>query len=177
MSGAWLRKKVRHPWPGGPRRLTMYLATLDCATSNPSLSSSPRMRGAPMVFAQAHKHQDGFKIEAASANPYRSKGFDKASLDATRTALIARAGEVKNTFKAFGMPNETDPTARLIAAAAGWGGLPVKDAAYISTIRPDKAASDGACASMSLRHSSTRAASSRSRPMVQIVGSRPKTSR
>jgi hypothetical protein len=41
MSGAWLRKKVRHPWLGGPRRLTMYLVTLDCATSNPSLSSSP----------------------------------------------------------------------------------------------------------------------------------------
>jgi len=37
MSGAWLRKKVRHPWLGGPRRLTMYLATLDCATSNPEL--------------------------------------------------------------------------------------------------------------------------------------------
>ena len=33
MSGAWLRKKVRHAWLGGPRRLTMYLATLDCATS------------------------------------------------------------------------------------------------------------------------------------------------
>src|SRR5437879_6253383 len=47
MSGAWLRKKVRHPWLGGPRRLTMYLATLDCPTSNPSLSSSPWMRGAP----------------------------------------------------------------------------------------------------------------------------------
>src|SRR6266481_2253486 len=46
MSGAWLRKKVRHPWLGGPRRLTMYLATLDCAISNPSLSSSPWMRGA-----------------------------------------------------------------------------------------------------------------------------------
>ena len=47
MSGAWLRRKVRHPWFGGPRRLTMYWATLDCATSNPSLSSSPWMRGAP----------------------------------------------------------------------------------------------------------------------------------
>jgi hypothetical protein len=47
MSGAWLRKKVRHPWLGGRRRLTMYLATLDCATSSPSLSSSPWMRGAP----------------------------------------------------------------------------------------------------------------------------------
>jgi hypothetical protein len=41
MSGAWLRKKIRHPWLGGPRRLSMYLATLDCATANPSLSSSP----------------------------------------------------------------------------------------------------------------------------------------
>jgi hypothetical protein len=41
MSGAWLCKKVRHLWLGGPRRLTMYLATLDCATSNPSLRSSP----------------------------------------------------------------------------------------------------------------------------------------
>jgi len=46
-SGAWLCKKVRHPWLGGCRRLTMYLATLDCAISNPSLSSSPWMRGAP----------------------------------------------------------------------------------------------------------------------------------
>jgi hypothetical protein len=47
ISGAWLRKKVRHPWLGGSRLFTMYLATLDCATSNPSLSSSPWMRGAP----------------------------------------------------------------------------------------------------------------------------------
>jgi len=41
------RKLVSHPWLGGPRRLTMYLATLGCAISNPSLSSSPWMRGAP----------------------------------------------------------------------------------------------------------------------------------
>jgi hypothetical protein len=27
MSGAWLCRKVRHPWLGGPRRLTMYLAS------------------------------------------------------------------------------------------------------------------------------------------------------
>src|SRR5207342_2043059 len=45
MSGAWLHKKVRQPWLGGDRRLTMYLATLDCATSNPSLSNSPWIRG------------------------------------------------------------------------------------------------------------------------------------
>src|ERR1700688_3939826 len=65
MSGAWLCKKVRHPWLGGPRRLTMYLATLDCATSNPSLSSSPWMRGAP---------QSGFSlliVESVRAAPSR----------------------------------------------------------------------------------------------------------
>jgi hypothetical protein len=54
MSGAWLRKKVRHPWLGGPRRLTTYLATLDCAISNPSLSSSPWIRGAPKRIFDAH---------------------------------------------------------------------------------------------------------------------------
>src|SRR5258707_1666861 len=55
MSGAWLCKKVRHPWLGGPRRLTMYLATLDCAISNPSLRSSPWTRGAPQSgFFDAH---------------------------------------------------------------------------------------------------------------------------
>jgi hypothetical protein len=47
MPGAWLCKKVRHPWLGGARRSTMYLVTLDCATSNSSLSSSPWTRGAP----------------------------------------------------------------------------------------------------------------------------------
>src|SRR5437764_375449 len=47
MSGAWLRTKVHHSWEGGPYRLTMYFATLDCATSKPSLSSSPWIRGAP----------------------------------------------------------------------------------------------------------------------------------
>src|SRR5262249_5203212 len=47
MSGEWLCRKVRHPWEGGPHRLTMYFATLDCATSKPSLSNSPWIRGAP----------------------------------------------------------------------------------------------------------------------------------
>jgi hypothetical protein len=54
MSVAWLRRKVRHPWLGGARRLTMYLATLDCATSNPSLSSSPWTRRSPERVLNAH---------------------------------------------------------------------------------------------------------------------------
>src|SRR3984893_10480667 len=44
---AWLRRNVLQPWDGGSRRLTMYLATLVCPISTPSLTSSPWIRGAP----------------------------------------------------------------------------------------------------------------------------------
>src|ERR1700730_19008887 len=44
---AWLRRNVLQPWDGGSRRLTMYLATLVCPISTPSLRSSPWIRGAP----------------------------------------------------------------------------------------------------------------------------------
>jgi hypothetical protein len=37
MSGARLCKKVRHPWLGGPRRLTMYLATPEMRDLKPEL--------------------------------------------------------------------------------------------------------------------------------------------
>ncbi len=47
MASAWLRRNVRHVCDGGPRRRIMYLETVDSAISNPSLSSSPWMRGAP----------------------------------------------------------------------------------------------------------------------------------
>src|ERR1022692_4319376 len=73
MSGAWLRKKVRHPWLGDPRRLTMYLATLDCATSNPSLSSSPWMRGAPQSgFLHAHPPDQyaQLRVDLRSPSPW-----------------------------------------------------------------------------------------------------------
>ena len=47
IASAWLRRNVRHVCDGGPRCRIMYLETVDSATSNPSLSSSPWMRGAP----------------------------------------------------------------------------------------------------------------------------------
>src|ERR1700731_429054 len=86
MSGAWLRKKVRHPWLGGPRRLTMYLATLDCATSNPSLSSSPWMRGAP---------QSGFSTLIRRINTQLRVDLRSLSLWARPpTPAAAKAGPV-----------------------------------------------------------------------------------
>src|SRR3979490_3048187 len=39
-------RNVFHPWDGGPGRLAIYLATLVCPISMPSLSNSPWIRGA-----------------------------------------------------------------------------------------------------------------------------------
>lgn len=101
-------------------------------------------------LAAAHAHQDAFRIEAASAQPYTPKGFDAKSLDATRAALVARAGEADKVWLAFGTPDEIDPKMHLIASEAGWGGLPVADATYVSTIRLAGKAAEGACSEMTL---------------------------
>src|SRR4051812_9578830 len=37
MSAAWLRKKARHPWLGGPRRLTMVLGDARLRDLKPEL--------------------------------------------------------------------------------------------------------------------------------------------
>src|SRR6266849_4265828 len=47
VASAWLRRNVRQLCDGGPRRRIMYFETVDSATSNPSFSSSPWIRGAP----------------------------------------------------------------------------------------------------------------------------------
>jgi hypothetical protein len=69
MPSVWFRRKVRHPWLCGPRRLTMYLATLDCATSNPSLSSSPWMRGAPKRIFDTHPPDQRAQVHLDLSSP------------------------------------------------------------------------------------------------------------
>ena len=48
MSGAWLRRKVRHLWEGGPHRLTMYFATPELE----QLAMDPRR--SPQRIFRAH---------------------------------------------------------------------------------------------------------------------------
>src|SRR5437588_2153124 len=94
-----VQEKVRYPWLGGPRRLTMYLATLDCAISNPSLSSSPWMRGAP---------QSGFSMLISRISA-RSSGLDLwPPSPSTRfpTPVAAKAGSVP-THERLG-PNDCE---------------------------------------------------------------------
>ena len=53
MPSAWLRRKVVQPWDGGRLRRAMYLATLVCPTSMPSLRREPRNDGLSTIEAAA----------------------------------------------------------------------------------------------------------------------------
>lgn len=100
-------------------------------------------------FAEAHGHQDSYLIQANSAKPYLSKGFDSQSLDSLRNVLLAEAVQVK-AWKAFGSKSEVEPLDFLLGSAAGWAGLPVKHATYVTDIQPTGEALEGKCAKISL---------------------------
>ncbi|MDY0908054.1 DUF1214 domain-containing protein [Microbacterium sp. CFBP9034] len=75
--------------------------------------------------------QDGLLLEVGSAVEFESPEYDTASLDATRTALLALAAGLRSFDRTFGTPEEVDPVRHLIGTAAGWGGLPVTEASYV----------------------------------------------
>jgi len=100
---------------------------------------------------EAHKHQDGIVIKANSSKLYKSKGFDRKSQDTVRAELITHLAD--KDFKpwlGFGSSDEVDARSFLIASAAGWAGLPVKHATYVSSIQPTGKAKDGQCSSITL---------------------------
>jgi hypothetical protein len=142
MSGAWLRKKVRHPWLGGPRRLTMYLATLDCATSNPSeteqpdhsaslgdsITSSTRIRfsvhTSRRYIFQKRASRDiersslqgvHYGYEAASwtaTEIYRLKGLAKKKLEVTKIARSLKRTTAATVLKARSIQRPWTATSR-----------------------------------------------------------------
>lgn len=76
--------------------------------------------------------QDGFALEAASAEPYEPPEWDEASLTETRQALLTLARGIGGFAGAFGARDEVDPVHHLIGTAAGWGGLPTSEAFYVN---------------------------------------------
>src|SRR4029077_7277672 len=71
-------------------------------------------------------------LDANSSKPLEAPDYDAASLDATRSALLALAKGVSAFDHAFGAKTDVDPVRHLLGAAAGWGGLPDQEASYIS---------------------------------------------
>ena len=80
---AWLRRNVFQPCDGGPLLRAIYLATLVCPMSIPSLSSSPWIRGAP---------HNGL----ASSSPGLTVGSQLAPLDGPDDARTSSAKTIRS---------------------------------------------------------------------------------
>jgi hypothetical protein len=76
--------------------------------------------------------QDKIKIEAASDNAFVLPHYDKASYETTLKALLELAKGATGTTGFFGSKAEVDPIGLLLGSAAGWGGLPDKEAHYVN---------------------------------------------
>lgn len=86
----------------------------------------------PADVAEVNALQDRVRLDAGSAEPFVPPGYDEASFTATRDALLALARGVPSFDRSFGARGEVDPVRHLIGAAAGWGGLPDREAMYLN---------------------------------------------
>ncbi|HET7802494.1 MAG TPA: DUF1214 domain-containing protein [Humibacillus xanthopallidus] len=75
--------------------------------------------------------QDGVVLTAGSSEPFEAPDYDATSLDQTRDALLDLARNLSSFDRVFGTREEVEPVRHLIGTAAGWGGLPTSEAAYV----------------------------------------------
>lgn len=90
----------------------------------------------PDDVVEVNRLQDRVTIEAGSAEPFAMANYDPAGFDATRDALLDLARGLTGFDRMFGRPEEVDPVRHLIGTAAGWGGLPSSEAAYVG-VQPE----------------------------------------
>jgi hypothetical protein len=86
----------------------------------------------PADVAAVNALQDQLGLQASSARPFVMPAYDQASFDATRAALLELAKGLGSFEHAFGAKNEVNPVLHLIGTAAGWGGLPDREAVYVN---------------------------------------------
>jgi hypothetical protein len=83
-------------------------------------------------IAAVHALQDQIRITARSSRAFEPADYDPATLDGTRKALLELARYTGSFDRSFGRPDEVDPVRHLVASAAGWGGLPDREARYVA---------------------------------------------
>jgi para-nitrobenzyl esterase len=84
-------------------------------------------------MAAAHRLQDAIVVEQPRAGTFEVPNWDTASRNVMRDELAGLAPQsMVDSSAMFGAKGEVDPLARLLGAAAGWGGLPRSAAIYKS---------------------------------------------
>jgi len=86
----------------------------------------------PKDVAAVRALQDAIKAsQPGGPGKFEVPNWDPASQKKVRDALLVLASTSSGFKGAFGKKGEVDPVARLLGAAAGWGGNPDKDATYL----------------------------------------------
>jgi hypothetical protein len=83
----------------------------------------------PDDLAKAHAAQDKIEFEGGGGGPFEAPNWNLDDLSKARKALSDLATLGFDSTYAFGSKDEVRPVDHLVAAAAGWGGLP-RTAAY-----------------------------------------------
>ena len=86
----------------------------------------------PADIADVTAIQDQIKLRANSSKPFEMPDYETSSFDTTRKAVLELAKHVGGLDHAFGTRDEVNPVRHLIGTAAGWGGLPDREARYVS---------------------------------------------
>ena len=76
--------------------------------------------------------QDQFDVHAKSSKPFVMPDYDTETFDGTRKAVLELAKHSGGFGDAFGARTEVDPLRHFVATAAGWGGLPAREARYLA---------------------------------------------
>jgi len=84
----------------------------------------------PKDIAAANAVQDGLKITGGGSGPFETPEWDQDQLKSARDALNTVAKLGFNTALSYGSRDDTTPLQHLAGAAAGWAGLPAKNAFY-----------------------------------------------
>jgi hypothetical protein len=86
----------------------------------------------PADIAAVSAIQDQIKLGANSSKPFEMPDYEPSSFEATRKGVLELARHVGGLDHAFGTRDEVNPVRHLIGTAAGWGGLPDREARYVS---------------------------------------------
>ena len=95
----------------------------------------------PSDIAAVGALQDRISIDAADGDAFSSPDYDPRSMNTTREHLLGLAAGLRGFDHTFGTRDQIEPVRHLIGTAAGWGGLPTTEAAYIG-VEPNAGAGD-----------------------------------